>query len=221
MRRSFRRCCESPMLRPSASTSFATRAETPTVKVNRASMSSANRSAKGSKRLVRGFRCHLDVESFVASRRQVRDHFRGRVAAPSVGEELLDLRQSDTRGQNRGLDVVAAPLTEPHGGQQSIAHALAPASLLEASVLAHVIVNGLRGAAVAERAILASIGFAQVTEVAPAHARVVDLRLGQGALELQDLEWKARRRGQRIGGDAPFTRAHTIEHERPQRGIHA
>src|SRR5690606_19236282 len=116
------------------------------------------------------------------------------------GQESGDVGDVFAGGDQGGLLVAgAARLPEADGGEQAVAKAFATDGVLHGSALAHVVFDRFGGATVAERAVFALVGAAQVPDVADARAFGVGGAAGDGVGQLHDLEGEAGRRGQRVG----------------------
>ena len=110
-------------------------------------------------------------------------------------------------------------LREPNVGHERVAEALAALSVLLAAALGDVVGDRLRRAAITRRAIFPAVWLTQVPEIADARPGEV-LRLGRHrALELDDLERKARGRRNGIGEDARTAGGRELQDARLRGGV--
>ena len=113
------------------------------------------------------------------------------VAAGFRGKDARQVGDLVARGHDRRLGAVLADLAQPHGRHESVAQAFPPNRLRHGAALAQVGVEGFARAAVTELALGGDIHLAQVSQVADLGAGRVDVRGGQGARNVRDLEGKA------------------------------
>src|SRR5690606_37007207 len=105
-----------------------------------------------------------------------------------------DLSQIVAARQQGLLDRAAvADLPVTDVGEKSVAQAFPPDRIRQISSLPDVGIDRLGGAAVAEATALHSIRRTEIAQIADSLPRVVDIAIGDGAVDLDDLEGEAGR----------------------------
>ncbi len=129
---------------------------------------------------------------FVRHRRQKGvDDIRRRIGIAAFRQVACEIGDVISRSEKREFVAFGMALTEPDGGEESVAKTHATGGFGFFAPLADEGLDRFAGTAVAEGAVLLCEGFAEIAEIADALAFLENLRLREGAFEAEDLERKS------------------------------